>query len=575
MWFVIVRSVFLLVLLVVTSACGGAPARSGGASVERGPGAATPSRTLVAAIRVEPAGLANKPLQQVGVALHSTKRLFNAELAILDERGLPYPYLAEAIPQLNTDSWRVFPDGRMETTYRLRPNLTWHDGVPLTADDFVFARRVYGTPEFGLASSLPVGAMEEVLAPDPATVVIRWDRSYPGADTLVESDFPPLPRHILEQPLEQALAGGWESFTGHPYWTREFVGAGPYRLDRWEPGAFIEAVAFDGHVLGRPKIERIRIVFISDANTALSNLLAGEVHLAMDLAVGFNQAVTLRREWEPRHAGTVLLHPNQWRATKFQFRADLVNPRALLDVRVRQALAHGVDKQAVNDAIYQGEGIIAETMVPPMMDYYPIVERTMAKYPYDPRRSEQLMAEAGFTKGPDSVFASPTEGRFSPELKTNASPEFEMEMGAMAAIWRQVGFDIQEAVLPAAQAQNAQVRASFSGMYTHSSGLGEAALVDQVTARIPGPENRWQGGNRGGWSNPEYDRLVAAFATTLDRNERARQIAEMVRISSQDVFAISLFFATQPMVHVAALKGPQLVAPGAVMGWDIHTWEFR
>jgi peptide/nickel transport system substrate-binding protein len=527
---------------------------------------------------VEPAGLANKPLQQVGVSLHSTKRLFNAELAILDEKGLPQPYLAEAIPQLNTDTWRVFPDGRMETTYRLRPNLTWHDRTPLTAEDFVFARRVYGTPEFGLAASPPINAIEEIVAPDPQTVVIRWDRSYPGADSLVEEDFIPLPRHLLEQPLEQALAagaGGLESFGAHPYWTREFIAAGPFRLDRWEPGAFIEAVAFDGHVLGRPKIERIRIVFIGDANTALSNLLAGEVHLGMDLAVGFNQAVTLRREWGPRDAGTVLLHPNQWRATKVQFRPDFVNPRALLDVRVRQALAHGVDKQMVNESIYQGEGIIAETMIASTMDYYPLAERTMTKYPYDPRRSEQLMAEAGFSRGSDGVYTSATDGRFSPELKTNASPEFETEMGAMAAIWRQNGFDIQEAVLPAAQAQNAQVRASFSGMYTHSSGLGEAALIEQITARIPGPDNRWQGGNRGGWSNPEYDRLVAAFNTTLDRSERARQIVEMVRISSQEMFAISLFFAAQPMVHVAALRGPQLVAPGAVMGWDIHRWEFR
>jgi peptide/nickel transport system substrate-binding protein len=228
----------------------------------------------------------------------------------------------------------------------------------------------------------------------------------------------------------------------------------------------------------------------------------------------------------------------------------------------------------VNESIYQGEGIIAETMIASTMDYYPLAERTMTKYAYDPRRSEQLMAEAGFTRGADGMYQGP-DGRFSPEVKTNASAEFETELGAMAAIWRQNGFDFQEAVLPAAQAQNPQIRATFSGLYTHSSGLGEPALIEQTTARIPGLDNRWQGGNRGGWSNAEYDRLAEAFNTTLDRGERARQIAEMVRISSQEAFAISLFFAAQPMVHAAALKGPTLVAPGSVMGWDIHKWEFR
>ena len=63
----------------------------------------------------------------------SPYRALNAGLAINDERELPHPYLAEALPELNSDTWRVFPDGRMETAYRLRPNLTWHDGRPLTA----------------------------------------------------------------------------------------------------------------------------------------------------------------------------------------------------------------------------------------------------------------------------------------------------------------------------------------------------------------------------------------------------------------------------------------------------------
>ena len=67
------------------------------------------------------------------------KRLFNASLSLMDSKGTIRPYLAEALPQLNTDTWKVLPDGRMETTYRLRSNLTWHDGQPLAADDFVFA----------------------------------------------------------------------------------------------------------------------------------------------------------------------------------------------------------------------------------------------------------------------------------------------------------------------------------------------------------------------------------------------------------------------------------------------------
>src|SRR5205823_6216149 len=84
-----------------------------------------------------------------------TRRMFNAELVLYDGKDVPHPYLAESIPRLNSAAWQVFPDGRMETTYRLRPGLTWQDGASLTAEDFVFAWRLYASPALGMFTSSP------------------------------------------------------------------------------------------------------------------------------------------------------------------------------------------------------------------------------------------------------------------------------------------------------------------------------------------------------------------------------------------------------------------------------------
>src|SRR6266700_413257 len=73
------------------------------------------SRALVAAIHDEPGGLGLHPFTQPGQATYLIKRFVNAQLTYLDNEAAPYPYLAEALPQLNTDSWKIFPDGRMET----------------------------------------------------------------------------------------------------------------------------------------------------------------------------------------------------------------------------------------------------------------------------------------------------------------------------------------------------------------------------------------------------------------------------------------------------------------------------
>src|SRR5439155_14973857 len=130
------------------------------------------SRTLVVAHRYEVASLSPKVLQSNGPL--NTTRLFNAALTLVDDQGVSRAYLAEALPQLDSDNWRVYPDGRMETTYRLREHLTWQDGTPLTAADFAFAFRVYKEPGLGVFISTPQDAIDGVLAPDPRTVVVQW-----------------------------------------------------------------------------------------------------------------------------------------------------------------------------------------------------------------------------------------------------------------------------------------------------------------------------------------------------------------------------------------------------------------
>ncbi len=101
-----------------------------------------------------------------------------------------------------------------------------------------------------------------------------------------------------------------------------------------------------------------------------------------------------------------------------------------------------------------------------------------------------------------------------------------------------------------------QAVATFSGVFATGRTGGEDGLGDYATVNIPRPENRWLGGNRGGWSNPAYDRAWEAFTTRLDRSERIQQIAQMERLLSEDVGAIPLFYTPRMIAHVAGLRGP-------------------
>src|SRR5579871_2833142 len=402
------RQALLVVACVLMAACVAtvqAPSgqQSGGIAPAGGTTQPATSATLNLGVRYEIGALAAKV--DAGITYGATQRLFNAALVLIDGNGAPQPYLAESLPQLNTAEWQVFPDGTMETTYRLRPNLTWHDGQALTADDFVFAYQVYTAPGMGQFTPTPQDRITEVVAPDPRTVVIRWNSLYPGAGTVQNRDLDPLPRHILEQPFAQNVA---DSFANLPYWSREFVGVGPYRLQDWEGGSYIEAVAFDGHALGRPKIDRVIVHFIGDENTMMTNVLSGNIDIAMDNALRVEQALVLERDWESAHQGTVLLNPQQPRFTNIQFRPELASPRAILDLRVRRALASAIDRQGIVAGLF-GAGVqipVADQFLPPTVPYFADLDRAVTKYPYDLRQTEQFMSDAGYRKGSEGVYVS-------------------------------------------------------------------------------------------------------------------------------------------------------------------------
>jgi ABC-type transport system substrate-binding protein len=374
-----------------------------------------------------------------------------------------------------------------------------------------------------------------------------------------------------------------DAFIRQPYWTNEFVGAGPYKLERWESGVSLDGIAFDQHVLGRPRIERVRVEFSGDANASLARMLSGYADYLSDAAISSPQGLTLKREWATNQGGTVFVKLDFFRGAYAQLRPEQASPAAILDVRVRQALAYGVDKQALHDGMdgFEGGNIDADgPFISPTASYYAQLDRAITKYPYDPQRVARLMSEAGLIRGEDGFYQNPagqssSEGHLRWEVKTSASTDSETETSILSYTWRQLGFDFQQAVLPASQAQDGQARATFPTLYSFGTAVGENMLAGMNTAGIPRPENRWTGSNRGGWSNPEYDRLSDTLGQAVEPDRRAQLIAQMAATLSREVATIPLYFYGYPVAATSAVKGPVPVVQETPFEWNIHQWELR
>lgn len=567
--------VALMAATVLVAACAPAPGRSTGNSAESASLSGSPTRALNVAIRYELRYLVPK-IYQSGV--QDQKSFFNAALTLTDDSGTLRPYLAE-VPQLNTDTWQVFPDGRMETTYQLRPGLTWHDGEPLTAEDFAFSWRVYTNPAVGEFTRSPQDLMEAVTAADPRTLVIRWRGPYPDANAIVQEDLDPLPLHLLGQPFASLPETGPDAFFSLPFWRSEYVNAGPYRLVHWEPGSYFEGEAFDAYVLGRPKIRRLIVRVIADENATLTSILAGDVDMSVGGTLRFEHGQVLMRDWVPGGKGFVVFNRGGAQTEWVQLRPEYVGHAALLDLRVRQGLAHSLDRQAINEGVFEGLGFMTDSMVPPNEPFYADVDRALPHYPYDLRRTEQLMGEAGLAKDHDGFFANGSGERYWLDHVTVAGPEFERTQLIMKDGWQRAGIEVRTSALPAAQVGPGEQRHTFPGLSTRGGGRIER---DWITAEIGSPGNRWSGNNRSGWSNPEYDRLYEAFLTTLDRAERTRQFAQMQRLIGENLPTFFIYFSNSVTAFGAALRGPRLSPSGTGTGTftrggftPISEWEWQ
>jgi peptide/nickel transport system substrate-binding protein len=573
----LVRITAIAAVALVLAACAPAagPGGPSAASSADQPRAASGPRTMTMVVRYEVNELLAKIPGQSSPTL--TRRMFNAAIALVDGEGNVRPYLAERLPALNTDSWRVMPDGRMETTYTLRPGLTWHDGAPLTANDFVFAWRVYSAPALAMFSPQPQDQMEEVSAPNPQTLVIRWKALYPNAGAIVDEEFEPIPRHILSDAFasyEQDPVANRDAFVTDRYWSTEFVGAGPFRLTHWEPGSHLEGAAFDGHALGRPRIDRVIVRVIGDENTTLSNMLAGSVQFTARLSMRFEHAMVLKREWATSKRGVFELDPSPMVAAGVQQRPDYLKSPPLLDLRVRRALAHTVDKESMDQGLFDGEGIPAYTIISPLAPHYREVERAITKYAYDPRRSEQLLNEAGFSKDAGGMFASASGERFQPPIWVTAGPLFERQLSIMVDTWRQAGIDAQGYVIPVAETRDNSSRVLFPGMLSHGISTNERQGLETLySGQIPTAANRWRGANRPGWSNAEYDRLWESFNTTLERPQRIQIVASMMKVLADELPYIPLFYNISVQSWASNLRGPTKNTPETLPYWNIHEWE--
>jgi peptide/nickel transport system substrate-binding protein len=337
------------------------------------PAPAVPEGTIVVGVWQEPKGL----IWNIFYEAHTNDILDSMYYApvALDENDELIPELLEELP--TTQNGGISEDGKT-LTLKFKDGFKWHDGEPVTSEDFKFTWQFVVDPNTMSQVSAGWNQIESVDTPDELTAVVHLQEAYVPFVPAALS-FPILPKHALEGVPDP----GNSEFAQNP------IGNGPFVFQEWVRGDHITVVANpDAPTL--PRAEKIIFKFVPDVNTLVALIRTGDVDVAYDLREAQIPEILKMKDVDLFLVPGVAVERYYF---NLRDREDLTKPHPLFsDIRVRKAVAMAMDRFTAVDTVLQGYGQVAVTEI----DNHPWFNEALEPVPYDPEAAKALLDEAGW-----------------------------------------------------------------------------------------------------------------------------------------------------------------------------------
>jgi len=399
-------------------------------------------------------------------------------------------------PRLAT-SWEGSADG-LSVTFKLREGVTWHDGKPFTSADVAFSALQLWKPLQNLGRVV-FKDLETVETPDEHTATFRFGKPTPFQ--LVRNALPALtsvvPKHVYEQGKIEENAANTAP-----------VGTGPFRFTEHKPGEYYLLKRNDAYWnKDQPLIDEIVYRVLPDRAAAAGALEADEIQLAAFSAVPLADLERISK------VDGIEVITKGYEALTYQLVVEINHRRKeLADLKVRQAVAHAIDKDFVVKTIFLGYAATATGPVPKNDKQFYTAD--VPVYAFDVAKANALLDEAGYKRGADGK-------RFS--LKLLPAPYFN-ETKQFGDYLRQalaeIGID--------AELVNNDSAAHQKAVYTdHAFDLavappvfrGDPAISTTILVKSGTPDGV-PFSNQGGYANADLDALIDKAAVTLDEKAR-------------------------------------------------------
>lgn len=487
------------------------------------------------------------------VAKHYVLGMTNRPLSHFGHDWEPICFLCTELPTLDNGlvEREALPDGGegLAITMELHPDATWGDGTPVTTEDVIFTWEVGRHPQSGVSNAEMYRRLLDVRVHDDKRFTFLTDRVTFRYN--VFADFRLLPAHI-ERPIFEQDPATYRTRTAYdadP--TNPALAWGPYRVAEVTPGADIALEPNPTWYGPKPSFDRIVVRAIENSSALEANLLSGSIDMiAGELSLEVDQALAL----EPRLGEDFAI---EYVPGLFYEHIDLLLDNPILsDRRVRQALLHAVDREAVSERLFGGRNTVADSNVSPLDRVH---DDDILRYTYDPDRAVALLEEAGWTGMRDGVRQDEAGNPLRLDFMTTAGNRTrELLQQVLQSQWREVGIDVR------IRNETARVffgqtldRRAYQGMalygwYSSPEHVPRSTLHSE---EIPTEENGWIGQNYPGFADPRMDELIDALETELDFDTRKEMWLDLQQIYAEELPALPLFWRSEPFVLPSWLEG--------------------
>jgi peptide/nickel transport system substrate-binding protein len=511
----------------------------------------------------------------VGTKDQNAARIFYEPLAGWDPDGNLFPILAAEIP--TRENGGLSADGQ-SVIWKLKKDVTWHDGKPFTADDCVFNWEFARDPGTAATTS---GTYKDIKVEkvDSHTIKVVFAKPTPfWADAFVGGRGLIIPKHL------------YEAFTGDK--SREApanlkpVGTGPYKFVDFKPGDNVRGERNDKyHLPNRPFFDTIEMKGGGDAVSAARAVLqTGEFDHAWNMQVEDSVLKNLETGGKGRVVITpsgnvemiILNNTDPWTEVDGERSSIKTKHPFLTEKPVRQALGLLVDRDSVEKHIYGRTGQATANFVNNPAKF----RSPNTKFEFNVDKAAKLLEDAGWKKGPDGIRAKDGK-KLKLVYQTSTNAPRQKNQAIVKQACQKAGIDVELKSITASVFFSSDVANpdTFTKFYTD---------IEMYTTTMPQPDpevflqqflsweaatkaNKWQGRNISRWKNEEYDNTYKLAQNELDPIKRAALLIKCNDLIVNDQASIPV--VSRPTVSATSNSIANLIS-----GWDLelgylHDWH--